>query len=143
MEKDINKPTTSEARNYIFKVVNSMTDSEVHKLFKELEERQRRGRRKYERINYYRIIDYIVKDRYYRDFIQDISERGVFIKTSRQFKIHQKLKMSFMSPDHQTPFKIDGIIKHFRSEGIGIKFIVENKEQEIELTNLKKLINEE
>ena len=59
-----------------------MSDEEMRQLLKELEERQNKEQRKYSRKDFLTIIDYNVGNRYYRDFIQDISVNGVFIKTS-------------------------------------------------------------
>ena len=72
----------NEARAYLFRLLNDMSDEEMRQLLKELEERQNKEQRKYSRKDFLTIIDYNVGNRYYRDFIQDISVNGVFIKTS-------------------------------------------------------------
>lgn len=76
------------------------------------------------------IVDYCVNDQYYRDFIQDISESGLFIKTSQSFSVGQKIQMTFMSPDYQKPFKIKGEIVRVHTDGVGVKFIIESQVQE-------------
>ena len=112
----------NEVRAFIFEIINSMSDEEMRQLLKELKERQNKEQRKYSRKDFLTIIDYTVEGRHYRDFIQDISESGVFIKTSQTFSIGQPILMTFMSPDNQKPFRINGEIKHTQEDGIGVKF---------------------
>ena len=61
--------------------------------------------------------------------IQDISESGVFIKTSQAFSAGQKIQMTFMSPDYQKPFKIKGEIVRIDTDGVGVKFTIESQVQ--------------
>jgi len=67
-----------------------------------------------------------VDDHYYRDFIQDISETGLFIKTSNIFSVGQTIVMTFISPDQQKPYKINGEIIRVHTDGIGVKFKIES-----------------
>ena len=89
------------AKKYL---INGMSDEKMRQLFKNLKSRQHKEQRKYSRKDFLMIADYIVGDRYYRDFIQDISASGVFIKTSQKFSVGQSILMTFMSPDNQKPF---------------------------------------
>jgi Tfp pilus assembly protein PilZ len=77
--------------------------------------------------------DYAVGDRFYRDFIQNISAGGAFIETSQTFSKGQKILMIFMSPDHQLPFKINGEIVRIHSDGIGVTFKLKSQVQEMVL----------
>jgi len=86
------------------------------------------------------MVDYNVADRYYRDFIQNISERGVFIKTSETFSKGQETLMTFMSPDYQKPFKIKGEIVRLHPDGVGVKFKIESEALRTALENLIKMI---
>jgi len=87
MEND--KLGGNEVRSFIFEIINSMSDEEVRQLLKDLEVRQNKERRQYDRKDFFRIIDYNVGGRYYRDFIQNISETGLFIKPSHVFSLGQ------------------------------------------------------
>jgi Tfp pilus assembly protein PilZ len=78
--------------------------------------------RKADRKDFFMTVDYVVADRYYRDFIQDMSDSGVFIKTRQQFKPGQEILMTFMSPDLEKPFKISGEIMRTLETGIGVRF---------------------
>jgi len=74
-----------------------------------------------------------VDDHYYRDFIQDISETGLFIKTSHTFSVGQTIVMTFISPDQQRPYKINGEIIRVHTDGVGVKFKIESQVQRMVL----------
>ena len=126
----------NEIRASIFEMVNRMSDEEMLTLSKELKERRHKERRKYNRIDLFTIIDYSAGDQYYRDFIQDMSSSGVFIKSSHQFSVGQIVRMIFMSRDNQKPFKITGEIVRVSSDGIGVKFKIESQVQEESIKSL-------
>jgi len=135
-----NELNRNEVRAFIFEIINSMSDEEMRQLLKELEERQNKEQRKYSRKDFLTIIDYTVEDRHYRDFIQDINESGVFIKTSQTFSVGQPILMTFMSPDNQKPFRINGEIKHTQEDGIGVKFKIKSQVQELVLKSFVDMI---
>ncbi len=130
----------NEIRDSIFEMVNRMSDEAMLALLKELKERQYRERRKYNRIDFFTIIDYSAGDQYYRDFIQDMSNSGVFIKTSQKFSVGQIIRMTFMSRDYQKPFKINGEIVRVSPDGIGVKFKIESQVQEEAIKSLIDII---
>jgi Tfp pilus assembly protein PilZ len=130
----------NEIRDSIFDMVSRMSDEEMLALSKELKERQYIERRKYNRIDFFTIIDYSAGDQYYRDFIQDMSNSGVFIKTSQKFSTGQMIRMIFMSRDNQKPFKINGEIVRVSPDGIGVKFQIESQVQEEAIKSLIQVI---
>jgi Tfp pilus assembly protein PilZ len=130
----------NEIRDSIFDMVSRMSDEEMLALSKELKERQYIERRKYDRIDFFTIIDYSAGDQYYRDFIQDMSNSGVFIKTSQKFSTGQMIRMIFMSRDNQKPFKINGEIVRVSPDGIGVKFQIESQVQEEAIKSLIQVI---
>ena len=130
----------NEIRASIFDMVSRMSDEELLELSKELKERQYIERRKYNRIDFFTIIDYSAGDQYYRDFIQDMSNSGVFIKTSQKFSTGQIIRMIFMSRDNQKPFKINGEIVRVSPDGIGVKFQIESQVQEEAIKSLIEII---
>ena len=107
---------------------------------KELKKRQQGERRKYSRKDFFTIIDYSVGDQYYRDFIQDMSISGVFIKSSHKFSVGQLIRMIFMSRDYEKPFKITGEIVRVSPDGIGVKFKIESQVQEEAIKSLIDII---
>jgi Tfp pilus assembly protein PilZ len=135
-----NEVGRNEIRALIIEKIDRMSDEEMQQLLKELKERQDKEQRKYSRKDFLTIIDYTVEGRHYRDFIQDISESGVFIKTSRTFSIGQPISMTFMSPDNQKPFRIIGEIKHSQEDGIGVKFKIKSQVQELVLKSFVDMI---
>jgi hypothetical protein len=140
MENNDNKLGRNEVRAAIYEIINKMSKGEMHQLLKDLEEGQIIERRKYDRKDFLRIIDYTVGDQYYRDFIQDLSVNGVFIKTSHTFPVGQTMVMTFLSPDNQSPFKINGEIIRVHTDGIGVKFKLESQVQELVLKSFVDMI---
>ena len=130
----------NEVRAFLFEIIDRMSESEMRQLLNELEERQNKERRSCRRKDFSTMVDYNVADRYYRDFIQNISERGVFIKTSETFSKGQETLMTFMSPDYQKPFKIKGEIVRLHPDGVGVKFKIESEALRTALENLIKMI---
>jgi Tfp pilus assembly protein PilZ len=86
--------------------------------------------RKHERKDLFQVVDYTVDGRHYRDFIQDLSESGLFIQTSRAFASGSIITMTLSSPDEQELFKIKGKIVRTLPEGIGVEFQKESTVQE-------------
>ena len=117
-----------------------MSDEEMRQLVKNLQSRQHKEQRKYSRKDFLKIIDYNVGKRYFRDFIQDISASGVFIKTSQKFSVGQTILMTFMSPDNQKPFRINGEIIRTQGDGIGVAFNIESQVQELVLKSFVDMI---
>ena len=82
-------------------------------------------------------VDYVVDDVYYRDFIQDLSAGGVFIRARQTFAPGQQILMTFMSPDQLKPFKIQGEIVYNLDHGIGVRF---EKQSQVQAEALNALI---
>lgn len=120
--------------------IKRMTLENQAVLLKELDEGQDRKLRQHDRKTFFMIVDYIVEGRYFRDFIQDMSDTGVFIKMSQHVTLGRKILMTFMSPDNQKPFKINGEVVRVTSEGVGVKFIVESQVQEAVIKSLVQMI---
>ncbi len=76
---------------------------------------------------------------YYRDFIQDLSVSGVFIKARQMFEPGQQIMMTFMSPFLQKPFKISGEIVRTLDTGIGVTF---DKESQVQTEAISSLMDQ-
>jgi hypothetical protein len=124
----------------ILQKIKGLSEDKLQQFLKYLDEEQAPEKRKYGRKDFLRVIDYIVGDRYYRDFIQDMSEGGLFIETSNEFSVGQKIIMTFASPDYQKPFKIYGEIIRVKPDGIGVKFKIESKAKEFVLKGYMDMI---
>ena len=130
----------NEVRALLFEIINRMSEVEMLQLLKELEEGQIGERRQCGRKDFLRVIDYQVGDHYYRDFIQNISETGLFIKPSQTFSVGQTVSMTFMSPDNQKPFKMNGEIVHTDNDGVGVKFKIGSQVQRMVLKSYIEMI---
>ena len=124
----------------ILEKIKGLSEDKLQQVLKYLDEEQVPEKRIYGRKDYIRVIDYTVGDRYYRDFIQDMSKGGLFIETSNEFSAGQKIIMSFISPDYQKPFKVHGEIIHVQADGIGVKFKIKSQVQESVLKNYMDMI---
>jgi uncharacterized protein (TIGR02266 family) len=113
-----------------------MSEHEQLTLFKELEERLFKGRRKHEREPFFMAVDYSTKDRFYKDYIQDISAGGVFIETRIPFRVGQEVSLTFPLPDYQKYIKIAGEVARVTTQGIGVKFKTVNQDQEAMIKSL-------
>lgn len=58
----------------------------------------------------------------FTDFIQDISNGGVFIQVTGNFYMGQQITLTFSLPKVEEEIKIGGEVVRLDSEGIGIKF---------------------
>jgi uncharacterized protein (TIGR02266 family) len=114
----------------LLKVIKKMSENEQLTLLKELGERVFKDRRKHEREPFFMVVDYSTEDRFYKDYIQDISAGGVFIQTRMPFRAGQDVSLSFPLPDHQKYIAINGEVARFTPEGIGVKFKMVNQGQE-------------
>jgi len=127
----------------ILKKISRMSNVEIRQFYQEFQEKQNGKPRRHDRKDFFMVVDYSVNEQYYRDFIQDISESGVFIKTSQTFSVGQSIQMTFMSPDYQKPFKIKGEIVRVHPDGVGVKFIIESQVQESALKHFTSKIQRE
>ena len=64
------------------------------------------GNRKDLRINCLISVDYSDSDRFFKDYIQDISSGGVFIKTSEPFSIGEEIVLSMSLSGDENAFRM-------------------------------------
>ena len=130
MENSDQPANESNVTAQLIERIKNMSLKQQTQLLKELDEGKDREFRKHYRKDFFMTVDYTVEDQYFQDCIQDMSNSGVFIKTFRPFSIGQTILMTFMVPDHQKPFKINGEIVRVDPSGIGVKFKIESQTQE-------------
>jgi Tfp pilus assembly protein PilZ len=95
-------------------------------------------RRKHIRKPFFMVIDYSVRGRNYKDFIQNISTGGVFIETRLTLGAGQNVTMSFPLPNSQQHVKISGEIVRSSLKGIGVKFmLIEQINKQLNLHGLE------
>jgi Tfp pilus assembly protein PilZ len=102
----------------------SLLSAERKKMLDELiKEWERLDYREDSRIACFLAVDYSTKDRVYQDFINNLSNGGVFIETSAPFHVGQALSMTFSVPSLNKTFKIAGTIARTEQDGIGVQFL--------------------
>ena len=87
-----------------------------------LNEWERLDYREDSRIPCFLPVDYSTTDRVYQDFINNLSNGGVFIETAATLKEGQTISLIFSVPTLQKSFKISGTIVRSERDGIGVKF---------------------
>lgn len=88
------------------------------------------GDRKDLRINCLISVDYSDSDRFFKDYIQDISSSGVFIKTLESFSIGEEIVLSMSFSSDENAFRIPAEVVRTSSEGIGVRFKIQSQVQE-------------
>ncbi len=58
----------------------------------------------------------------FTNFINDISEGGVYIKTNAPFYVGQEIQLDFSLPETQNAIAVVGEVVRVDSQGIGVKF---------------------
>jgi Tfp pilus assembly protein PilZ len=102
----------------------SLLSTERKKMLDELiKEWERLDYREDSRIACFLAVDYSTKDRVYQDFINNLSNGGVFIETSAPFHVGQSISMTFSVPSLNKTFKIAGTIARTEQDGIGVQFL--------------------
>ena len=75
-------------------------------------------------------VDYATASRVFKDYIQDISNSGVFITTSEPFKLGDEVVLVISFTGEQNPFKIPAQIVRQTDSGIGLRFNFQSEVQE-------------
>ncbi len=89
-----------------------------------------KSQRRHERIYLQEVVEYMVDGEYYRDFIQDMSDSGIFIRTGRKLPEGKDVLMTLMAPDQDRPIKIKGKVVRSESYGFGVEFKRDSQVQE-------------
>lgn len=116
-----------EMRGQLLELIFGISEAETEELLQELSLRynsknRQKEKRKHPRKGTFIPIDFSGNKCTFTDFIQNISESGIYIETQMPFFINQKLLMSFSHPANNNPIKITGTIARIDSHGIGIQF---------------------
>jgi hypothetical protein len=97
-----------------------------------------KAHRRHERIYLHEVVEYAVDGEYYRDFIQDVSESGIFIRSGKKVPTGKEILMSLVAPGQDRPVKIRGEVVRTDSAGIGVEFRRESQVQEDVIKSLVK-----
>lgn len=112
----------NELTDRLLQAVGKLSPQRKKMLEELLKEWERLDYREDSRIPCFLPVDYSTKDRVYQDFINNLSNGGVFIETATSLKMGQTISLIFTVPSLQKTFKIAGTIIRTEQDGIGVKF---------------------
>ena len=122
-EKMSKDPNISVITARLFELILQMPTIERQVLLEELEEKQKKGKRKSPREKYFKDVDFATKDRVFRGFIHDISASGVWIEASETLSAGQEITLAFELPNTNEHVKIKGKIARVNPNGgFGVEF---------------------
>jgi len=104
-------------------VLKSLADNNLDLLGTEYE-------RKHDRKKCIITVDYAAAGRAFSDYIQDISNSGVFINTKEPFSMGDEIVLVISFTGDQNPFKIPAKIVRQNERGIGLRFNFQSQVQE-------------
>lgn len=96
-------------------------------------------------------VDYRTVGSFITDYSENISMRGLFVKTSLPLPVGERVRLRLTLPDGDAPFALSGVVKWVSTlkdkdkhpAGMGIEFIDFDESVRERLAELVKLINSE
>ncbi len=116
------KLTVSAATSRLISLILKMPPNEILDILKTVEEKELEKKRRAPRVNYFMEVDYVVGDRAFSGYINNISTDGVFIETTESFENDSDITLTFALPNSQGHIKVAGKIVRITPDGIGIAF---------------------
>lgn len=120
----------------LINLIRDLSVEEKQALLEQLESKSSKDRRKGKRKPFLALVDYATPERFFRDFIRNIGEGGVFIETRESFLVGDQIFMTFQVPGFHAPIKIAGEVVWMNQDGLGIKFNMANKLQKKDLLSV-------
>jgi len=99
------------------------------------------GDRKNVRVDCFVSVDYSDSDRVFRDYIEDISSTGGFIRTRESFSIGEEVVLSMGLSPEGSAFKILAAVVRVAPDGIGVQFKTTSQVQKDMIQSLIDSIN--
>lgn len=112
----------SQILKELVETIAKMSENEQKELLEYIKLRPFVEKRLDHRKPYSAPLDYSVDNRFYRDFITDISSTGIFLSTNKDFSSGQKVTMALPLPGRKGEFKLTGTVVRAAENGVGIKF---------------------
>jgi Tfp pilus assembly protein PilZ len=97
--------------------------------------------RKHVRVDCFVSVDYTDSERIFKDYIEDISTSGVFIKSREAFSVGEEIVLSMSLSREGSAFKIPATVVRVASDGIGVRFKITSQVQEAIIESLIESIN--
>lgn len=114
--------TVSAATSRLISLILKMSPSEIMEVLKSIEDRELEKKRRSPRVNYFMAVDYVVNEKAYTGYINNISSEGVYIETKETFNQNDEITLTFALPNSQGHIRVTGKIVRVEPEGIGIAF---------------------
>lgn len=134
--KQSNKLNISVITTRLVDLILKMSAKERQTLLNELEEKYKKGNREFSRKDYKKEVDFVLNERIFRGFIQNLSASGMFIETSGSFSEGQRIILTFELPEPGEHIKVSAkIVRLIPGVGFGVKF---NKVIEVSPRKTKK-----
>ena len=124
----------------LISLILEMPEEQQEALLAELELKLSKERRRHIRKSFVTVVDFASEDRAYREFIQDISEGGVYIQSSGSFSVGQEVLLTFPFPELHKFIKIAGRIVRATEEGIGVQFKTEGPLDQLSIRSILKML---
>ncbi len=115
----------TENKKLLSMIIAVLPESDLRKLWKQLEDWHTftlRELRKHHRRPSFISVESPSDGISFTDFIQDISNGGVFIQTDGSFFIGQQIALTFSLPETQKDITVKGEVARVDPKGIGVKF---------------------
>lgn len=119
----------------LVELIHQLPGDRLKKLLDQLEkmiiaEAKKEGERKNVRISCLISVDYADAERVFKDYIQDISAGGVFIKTRESFSMGEEIVLSMSLSGEGNAFKIPAEVVRKAPDGIGVRFKMTSQVQQ-------------
>lgn len=115
----------TENKKLLSMIIAVLPESDLRKLWVQLEDWHTftlRELRRHPRRPSFISVESSSNDVSFTDFIQDISNGGVFIQTDGSFFVGQEISLTFSLPKTQQNITVNGEVARIDSTGIGVKF---------------------
>lgn len=125
MKNNDNKISITEVRGRILELIFNMPEAETRQMLNELEIRAQTKtgeRREHPRKSVFIPIECKGKRCGFSDFIQNISDSGLFLETQIPLIVGEELSMTFSLSSAEDPIKIKGKIVRVNSKGISVQY---------------------
>ena len=126
----------------IYKMPASRLKTLLGQLEKEVPEKSTgESERRHVRVDCFVSVDYTDSERVFKDYIEDISTSGVFIKTREAFSVGEEIVLSMSISREGSAFKIPAIVVRAAPDGIGVRFKITSQVQEAIIESLIESVN--
>jgi uncharacterized protein (TIGR02266 family) len=125
----------------LVELIHQLPQDQLEALLSQLEKKlidaaKSEGDRKNVRISCLISVDYADSERVFKDYIQDISAGGVFIKTREPFSIGEEIILSMSLSGQENAFKIPAEVVRNAPDGIGVRFKMTSQVQKAIIESL-------